>query len=629
MREKNKKFLRLFFCLVIALIAFDVDYRIIFPGLDPSHYFAINYFVNQGIIFGRDVFWTYGPLGFLIRPMDVGNNLNQAILFQIGLWFILSGTFVYIILKRRVGLLPLGLFTVFFSFSRGIYSGAESTIASLVLLSLVVAYLSTRWEIFFIIALLFTTLLWFIKADYAFLATSAVISYLLFLFCVDKRKISRASLLAAIFFPLLFVVSYLAYNNSLADLMNYLRGFYELSLGYGVASVKGDPREVVLALFFFISYLSLLVLHYQSDKKIFFVAATFFLPLLFAFKRGFVRHDTHVRTFFALSFFVIALNLLFLDFTKAKGQRRFFLPLSVLSGIFLLAYAGFYSLHSPVDFVGPFSLRSMRDILHISEARKHALEMTQEYLRVDRLPDELLHKIGGRSIGIFPWEAAYAAANKLDYAPFPVFQTYSAYTPYLDSLNAHYINDSRRAPHFILTEWKAIDGRHPLVDVPAMWLSMYRWYDVQDGREGLLLFRRRERARFQQLSFIEAKEFSRGDTIPIPSSGNPIVVKIFLRHTVRGNLRKVLYKVPEVTIELFSGSQLQSAFRVIPDTLQDGIWINHLPLGLGEMRSLMEKGFIRRKIDKIKFSGDGLTYYQDRIRVEYYIIPEIAIEVKF
>jgi hypothetical protein len=626
MREKSIKFLRLFLCFVIALIAFDVDYRIIFPGLDSSHYFAINYFVNHGIIFGRDVVWTYGPLGFLVRPMDVGSNLNQAILFQVGLWLIFSGTLVYIILKRRVGVLQLGLFAVFFSFSRGIYSGAESTIAYLVLLSLAVAYLSVHWEIFFTIALLFTTVLWFIKADYAFLATSAVISYLLFISLAEKRKIPRALVLAVICFPLLFVASYLAYNNSLADLMGYLRGFYELSLGYGVASVNGDTREMVLALFFFIAYLLLLALHYQRDKKIFFIAATFFFPLLFAFKRGFVRHDTHVLTFFSLSFFVIALNVLFLDFSSAREHRKFLLPLRILSSIFLLAYVGFYSMHSPVYFAGQFSLRSMRDILHVDQARKNAREMAQEYLRVDKLPDGLLHEIGTESIGIFPWEAAYAAANKLTYAPFPVFQAYSAYTPYLDSLNAHYINDSRRAPHFILMEWKAIDGRHPLVDVPAMWLSMYRWYDVQDGREGLLLLRRRARERFRQLSFIEAKEFSRGDTIPIPSSDNPIVVKIFLKHTLLGHLGRVLYKVPEVAIELFSASQLQSAFRVIPGTLQDGVWINHLPLGLEEMRSLMEAGFIRRKIDKIKLSGEGLRYYQDRIRVEYYIIPEIAIE---
>ena len=273
--------------------------------------------------------------------MDVGNNLNLAILFQIGLWLIFSSMLVYIILKRRVGILQLGLFAVFFSFSRGVYAGAESTIACLVLLSLAVAYLSDLREMFFTIALLCTTLLWFIKADYAFLTTSAVISYLLFISLSEKRTISRALVLTVIFFPLLFVVSYLTYNNSLGDLIGYLRGFYELSLGYGEASVSGDPREMALVLLFFISYLLLAVRHYQSDKKLFVITATFFLPLLFAFKRGFVRHDTHVLTFFSLSFFVVALNTLFLDFAKARGQRRFSLPLNVLSGISLFAYVGF------------------------------------------------------------------------------------------------------------------------------------------------------------------------------------------------------------------------------------------------------------------------------------------------
>ena len=43
-------------------------------GLDPSWIYAINVAGPMGLKFGEDVFFTYGPLGFLCSCAAVGGN---------------------------------------------------------------------------------------------------------------------------------------------------------------------------------------------------------------------------------------------------------------------------------------------------------------------------------------------------------------------------------------------------------------------------------------------------------------------------------------------------------------------------------------------------------------------------
>lgn len=50
-------------------------------GLDNSGLYAVNYFWNSGVIFGRNVFYSYGPLGFLCYTMNVGHNIILSLLF--------------------------------------------------------------------------------------------------------------------------------------------------------------------------------------------------------------------------------------------------------------------------------------------------------------------------------------------------------------------------------------------------------------------------------------------------------------------------------------------------------------------------------------------------------------------
>ena len=130
---------------------------------------------------------------------------------------------------------------------------------------------------------------------------------------------------------------------------------------------------------------------------------------------------------------------------------------------------------------------------------------------------------------------------------FPVPQAYSAYTPFLDEKDARFLEDDAVAPQRILFDWTAIDGRHPLLDVPALGLAMLRWYGVQGeyGGGGHLVLERRKTPRFGQLRKLRTERFKVGQPLAIDVT-RPLVAKIRVRWNWRGDLTKFAYKLPEL-----------------------------------------------------------------------------------
>ena len=73
------------FLLFLAVTFFVVTYRspgtVLSPGLDPSRRFALDYFFVHGLVPGRDFVFTFGPLGFLAKPVAPSTSLPIATAF--------------------------------------------------------------------------------------------------------------------------------------------------------------------------------------------------------------------------------------------------------------------------------------------------------------------------------------------------------------------------------------------------------------------------------------------------------------------------------------------------------------------------------------------------------------------
>ncbi|AEE13958.1 hypothetical protein Thena_0311 [Thermodesulfobium narugense DSM 14796] len=82
-----------------VILFFFTFYIIIVPfgsGLDPSWQFAMNYAFEHRLIFGKDIIFTYGPLGFLATPgpMYLPLIFANPILLLINSYMILSFIFL-------------------------------------------------------------------------------------------------------------------------------------------------------------------------------------------------------------------------------------------------------------------------------------------------------------------------------------------------------------------------------------------------------------------------------------------------------------------------------------------------------------------------------------------------------
>src|SRR5205085_10575097 len=89
---------RLAVVVVLAFASFPGGLMIPASGLDPSWMWALNVLPHEGVVWGRDTTFTYGPLGFLVVPQHFAWNGWIALAFRIGLQALL-GVSVFILLR--------------------------------------------------------------------------------------------------------------------------------------------------------------------------------------------------------------------------------------------------------------------------------------------------------------------------------------------------------------------------------------------------------------------------------------------------------------------------------------------------------------------------------------------------
>jgi hypothetical protein len=78
------------------------------------------------------------------------------------------------------------------------------------------------------------------------------------------------------------------------------------------------------------------------------------------------------------------------------------------------------------------------------------------------LPPAILASVEGHRVHVDPHDVAIAWAYDLDWAPMPVFQPYTAYTPSLDRRNAERLADPDGPERILWRAFAAIDGRSAL-----------------------------------------------------------------------------------------------------------------------------------------------------------------------
>jgi hypothetical protein len=631
--EKNKNRIILVCKIFILTYVIVHDFRFrYFPirgGLDLSWTYAINYFFNKSIIFGKDVAFTYGPLGFLVSPTNIGNNLIISFVFQMIIWISFDILITIYSLKGYFSIYQLALFAILFAMGRMELSPAfmDNTypIIYLIMFSMFLsALVNDRFNYLTSIAILLIALLCYIKVNDAISSILFLLSFSILILFVNKGirfcGITLFTILG------ILVATYLLYNPSVNELVSYLRESYEIAAGYSVAmSLPGPKIHLLAAAAVVLIYAYALLLLFKSERQSFFLLLSLLPSLFLAFKHGFVRHDGHEVNFFSFALLGFGLMVLFSKMKKSLKYQIPFLAFCLAIICLLVFHKNSPSYRLIIkDASGVKNLEAMYMTLNYQQIKKefsnNSLKLSQER----KLPEDFADIIGNQKVGIFPDEIAYAPANHLNYSPFPIFQAYTAYTSYLDRLNARYLADQDTAPPFLLVHWNAIDGRHPLVDVPAMWLTIYNWYDIAGKSDSLLLLKRRTASRFIHLEPLGNQRCNPGELVNIPYSQGPVIAKIHLELSLKGKLAKIFYKIPEVKMVWVREDGSDISYRTIPDTLIDGPIINIIPSDLKELKMIFVNNVNGIRCNKFKLVGEGIDMYKNDIDMEFYQLETVA-----
>ena len=604
-----------------AMIACPVRYWPVEATVDNAWVFALNYAAAHGLAIGRDIVWTTGPLGYLVFPQDIGANLAHALVFQGAVWAILIAIFTDLFYFAGVSLRNLGFFTIFFSLSAPLYwfnyMGVENLLLAAVLILLVVT--RRRGGLGrYVVALVLAGVIPLIKLTGGLLACGAVLGFLLDR-AIRVRKQATREIILALIVPLAAAgIGCWLLLPSVDSWIGYLRSSIDIAGGYSSAlSLSGDPVEFGGVAEIGVCIAVLLFVRTKSDRAmVWFFLALLTIPLLISVKHGFTRQDEHVINFF--SFAGLALGLINLG-VPARGARIPFVLLvlwsyALISAEYMIARVGFRDAvgevtgwRAPALAWKALSPTGMRAALHAEDA---------SFPVKARVEPEIRTIIGNSPVASLSVVYSGAWLDGLNLKLYPVIQRYAAFTPYLDGLNAAWIRAN--GPAFLLFDGYAIDGRHPWLETPAMWLEIYRWYNTRMLGSHSLLLERRAKPRFEHLSLIRRFEMATSSELVIPSSPGSVFWSMRCAYNPLGRLEKLVLRVPEVRLRVESVSGRGGSFRVIPELLSAPSIGTHLPSSLAEFAATLNAEFHQPPlVSSISFEGSSLSAYQPSCEVDF------------
>ncbi|SCG38843.1 hypothetical protein [Micromonospora inositola] len=449
------------------------------PGFDTSWQAGIGFAASQNFHFGDDIVFNYGPWGFLDWPQHVGRS--QAVLGFLFSTAAVVATFclTYRCVRLRWSARVAGPA----AFAVTIASGPAGPGGRLVYAGLLVALLTLHkrsvrktcdWRDTLPTALLVAvgTLLLQVKFSegVALLALAGLVA----LSVASLRALVASIGVFLATFVLTFLTIWLAAQQRINDIVPWVRGSQEISSGYQEAlSVESGEYLVgyivagILALA--IGFLALRTALRHKTVAAVGVVAVAAVMLEFGFKHGFTRHDPPHE----ISFFVIA-GFIFVGLVV--WSRRPEIMLASAAVAFVMVPSSFAN-YDP--FLARNQWRTGAELLMNDNYRRTSVEASKDRARERyQLPESVVGELRNHPVHVDPSELTLPWAYSLDWHPVPVFQSFSAYTPYLDELNAKALVEAP-ADQIVLQEaTTGIDNRNIRWDTPRYVLALACNYRV-------------------------------------------------------------------------------------------------------------------------------------------------------
>jgi hypothetical protein len=586
---------------------------------------------------GPQVVFTFGPYGFVENLLPFSRlTAGLALLYALAVTWGLAALIVCA-LRRQWGLLPAGVVAwAALGIAANLLEAPELALATALGLALATFRTTTDearlWLLGLLGALAGFQLLVEINVG---LVTLALL--VLAVAGAPTGGRARAALAGAVPFVVVPVVALVSAGQSLSNVASYVRGSLSVALGYGPAMSLSTGRtaedwyavvDVVLLAATFV-----LVLRGRPWLEKAAISIMLLGWLWEALKEGFVRHDTHDLTFFALVLLAICL---------ARLPRRL-VPLqagAIALAALLACLANGHappSLRSPVEDTTALA-GEVRDLAVPGDWATVELRAQTEMRNTgDYLPASVVSALRGHTLAAETLEDGMTFAyGGLRWDPEPVLQAYSAYTSYLDHLDAGFLSSSR-APQRILYQPVTINNRDPWWDPPATLEAMYCHYRKVGPVGAWLLLARvpgpaaaagtgpagpaglagsTGSGRCGAPVMIGQVTAHFGQAVKVPEAPGKMVMATFsLTSPLASRAEAVALKGPEVDVTVsYRGTAAPQTYRFITGTATDA-HVLAVPASLGYLPE-----FTPPAVKKLELTGGGWTAGHGTVQVTFYAV---------
>jgi hypothetical protein len=547
-------------------------------GLDPSWAYGMNQAVAQGLVFGKDIVFTFGPYASIFSKMY--HPATDRLMIFGSLY--LGGCYAValLLLSRNVRLVWIVLFGAFLA--GGFVPIPDSLLMSYPLLLAVVVYRNTLESdeapaayrsgmALPVFILLFTPLGLLPLVKVSFLVLSGVIAVLcsLALWRIKERGLAYGCILTPVVATIVF---WLFSGQPLLALPYYFARLLPIVSGYSEAMASpGNTKEIVFYLIASVGILSVIVANRNMPAHSrLFLFFSFLLFLFVAFKDGFVRHDGHA--------IIAATSLLFAAFFLTFTLRNTRSSAAFLLAVFAWAYID-------QGYVGSSTTAYYRNVRETYASASRGLKLRASHGKklnemfdhsLQLLSDEAeIPKMKGTA-DIYPDDQAYLLASGNTWSPRPVLQSYSAYTPTLARLDASHLTGGH-APDNVVFRVEPLDNRLPALEDGLSWPVLVSDYSpVLMAGGSLYLVARHSRAPTARMEAVSTGTYSLGETVFLPRSSEPLFAEVDIHQTLIGRLVSLLYKPTILTITLDLENGTQRNYRLISGMAKAGFVISPL-----------------------------------------------------
>jgi hypothetical protein len=566
-----------------------------FGDVDGSWNQSYGYFLKNHFQAGKDYIFTYGPLGYFHTAMYDSELFWHKYVWELAVKFVFAAAvmrFTRHLAGRTAKLLFCLLALVFIAMTELIFP---------LLMMGVITVKEGRYSPPYLAAVaLFLAVISLVKFTYFMYSAPVVCLISLGMLGGGRRW---AAVLPPALYAAAFSLAWVAAGQSLANVPRYLSGSLEISAGYDEGmGVEGNPAELYLAGVILVTFWATLLPFSARDlpaarrlgglrqlSLVGLLAVTAFLE----WKHGFVRHGGISVIFFC--FFVMTPFLLpglFPDFDWGAAPRA-----RLTTACFCMSLAGVAISGGGVDWITylpsvPGSVvDTARVALDPSRLRGDLERLQAEKAEASRLP-AITSRVGRSTVDVISVEQGVLLLNKMNWRPRPVFQSYSAYTPFLQSANARFFR-SEAAPEYVIFRLEPLDGRFPTLDEGQALLEVLRRYRPVLAEKGYLLLERQQGPVDDEAlagEVVLEKRVPFGEEVDLgglPGKYHTLALKFTPSRW--GRLRKFLYKPPEVSIHVRTDPDHDPVtYRLIPSMAECGFVLNPLLGGWEDVMNLYD-----------------------------------------